>query len=457
MQKLNVVVLAAGKGTRMYSDLPKVLHQIAGRTLLSHVLGIADELQAERTVVVLGHQADKVSESLVGSSVQTVLQEPQAGTAHAVQQALPHLDPEAMALILYADVPLIRAATLQTLLHSIDSGGMAVLTSKTDNPAGLGRIVRNSAGSVERIVEERDATPEEKQICEINTGIMAIAVKQLQAWLPRIGSQNAQGEYYLTDVVALANADGCPVHTATLADEKEAAGVNNRLQLAELERHFQAREAERLMLAGLTLRDPARFDIRGELLVGKDAEIDINVVIVGKVKLGDRVRIGPNCILRDCEIGDDCVIHANTIIGESVVGARCDVGPFARIRPGTLLEPNARIGNFVEVKKSRIGEHSKVNHLSYVGDSTLGSGVNIGAGTITCNYDGVNKSQTIIGNDVFIGSNTALVAPVRVADGATVGAGSVITHDVPQGQLALTRSPQKTHAGWQRPKKRSDN
>ena len=456
MQKLNVVVLAAGKGTRMYSDLPKVLHKIAGRTLLSHVLGIADELQAERTVVVLGHQADKVSASLAGSSVQTVLQEPQAGTAHAVQQALPHLDPEAMALILYADVPLIRAASLEALLQSINSEGMAVLTSKTDNPSGLGRIVRNSQGSVERIVEDRDATPEERQIREINTGIMAIPVKHLQAWLPRIGSANAQGEYYLTDVVALANADGCTVHTATLADEKEVAGVNNRLQLAELERHFQRREAERLMLAGLTLRDPERFDLRGELQVGKDVEIDINVICIGKVKIGDRVRIGPNCMLRNCEIGDDSVVHSNTIIGESVVGVRCDIGPFARIRPGTLLEEGAKVGNFVELKKSHIGQHSKINHLSYVGDSTLGNGVNIGAGTITCNYDGVNKSQTIIGNDVFIGSNTALVAPVRVADGATVGAGSVITHDVAKGQLALTRSPQKNHDGWQRPKKHSD-
>lgn len=455
MPRLNVVVLAAGKGTRMYSDKPKVLHQIAGKPLLGHVLDTARALEAERIVAVLGHQAERVRETLDGSEVQTVLQEPQLGTAHAVQQALPLLDPEALALVLYGDVPLVRAETLGALLDSMKSGGMAVLTCKVKEPKGLGRIVRNGDGQVARIVEEKDATAEERAINEINTGIMAMPVERLLKWLPRIKTANAQSEYYLTDVVALAVAEGLPVHTVIADDEKEVAGVNDRLQLAELERCFQRLRAEQYLLAGLGLRDPARFDVRGELVFGRDVEVDINVVFNGRVVLGDNVRISANCFLSDCEIGPGSVIHANTVIREARIGARCDIGPFARVRPGTEIEEMARIGNFVEVKKSRIGKGSKVNHLSYVGDSELGRDVNVGAGTITCNYDGENKSQTLIGDGVFIGSNTALVAPVRIADGATVAAGSVITHDVAEGQLAVARGRQENKDGWKRPRKRT--
>lgn len=455
MPKLNVVVLAAGKGTRMYSDKPKVLHDIAGKSLLAHVLGAARALEAERIVVVLGHQAEAVAASLAKHEVVTVVQEPQRGTAHAVQQALPQLDPEATVLVLYADVPLVRPQTLGNLLDLVANGGLGVLTCFVERPHGLGRIVRHADGSLARIVEERDATPEERRIREINTGIMVMPVAKLHDWLPRIEPGNAQGEYYLTDVVTLARAAQYPVHSIAAEDEAEVAGVNNRLQLAELERHFQQRQAEAFLLAGLGLRDASRFDVRGELEFGRDVEIDVNVIIVGRVVLGDRVRIGPNCILRDCEIGSDSVVHANTVIGESVIGARCDIGPFARIRPGTELDEDAKIGNFVEIKKSRIGRGSKVNHLSYVGDSSLGKDVNVGAGTITCNYDGVNKSQTVIGDDVFIGSNAALVAPVRIAAGATVAAGSVITRDVQEKQLAVGRSRQENKDGWKRPHKRT--
>lgn len=455
MPSLNVVVLAAGKGTRMFSDKPKVLHQIAGKSLLGHVLDTARALNAERIVTVLGHQAERVRETLEGSEVQAVIQEPQLGTAHAVQQALPFLHPEALALVLYGDVPLVRPETLDKLLDSVKPGGMAVLTARVSQPRGLGRIIRDANGQVIRIVEEKDATAEERAINEINSGIMALPVSALLRWLPRIEPANAQGEYYLTDVVALAVAEGLAVHTVLAEDEKEVAGVNDRVQLADLERSFQRRQAEKFMLAGLGLRDPARFDVRGELRFGRDVEIDINVVFNGRVVLGDNVRISANCFLSDCEIGPGSVIHANTVIREARIGARCDIGPFARIRPGSDIAETARIGNFVEVKKSRIGKGSKVNHLSYVGDSELGQDVNIGAGTITCNYDGVNKSQTLIGDGVFIGSNTALVAPVRIADGATVAAGSVITRDVAAGQLAVARGRQENKDGWQRPRKRT--
>lgn len=454
MSTLNVVVLAAGKGTRMFSDTPKVLHTLAGKPLLQHALDTAKALESMLTCVVIGHEAELLRQALGNQAVNTVVQEPQLGTAHAVHQALGHLDKEAVALILYGDVPLVQASTLQALLTPVDNNSMAVLTCTVGNPAGLGRIVRDANGKIQAIVEDRDATSEQRQISEINTGIMAIPVARLHEWLPRISTNNAQKEYYLTDIVQLALQDGCQVHTTVIDDEMEAAGVNNRKQLAELERHYQKREAERLMLAGVTLRDPARFDVRGELRAGRDVEIDVNVIIVGKVQLGNRVRIGPNCILRDCDIGESSVIHANTVIGEAVIGARCDIGPFARIRPGTVLEEQAKIGNFVEVKKSVIGKHSKVNHLSYIGDSTLGNDVNVGAGTITCNYDGVNKYKTTIGNDVFVGSNTALVAPVTIADGATIAAGSVVTANVGSKQLAIARSKQVNKDGWQRPTKK---
>jgi len=454
MQKIEVVVLAAGKGTRMYSTRPKVLHELAGKSLVQHVLDTATAVNAAGIQVVIGHEADSIKAALGGQAINFVLQDKQLGTAHAVHQALPHLDRDAIALILYGDVPLIRPETLRRLLAVVASDTMAVLTSIVADPTGLGRIVRNKQGAIMAIVEEKDASAEQRRIHEINTGIMAIPVARLHAWLPRISTNNAQGEYYLTDVVGLALADGNKVATVACEDEKEAAGINNRLQLAELERHYQQREATRLMLAGVTLRDPQRFDLRGSLTTGQDVEIDINTVIEGTVSLGDNVRIGPNCVLVNCSIGADTVISANCVIEDADIGLACSVGPFARIRPGTVLEEHAKVGNFVEVKKARIGRHSKINHLSYVGDSELGEHVNIGAGTITCNYDGVNKYRTVIGDRVFIGSNSALVAPVTIAADATIGAGSVITQDVGKKQLALARGRQTNKDGWQRPEKK---
>lgn len=454
MKKINVVVLAAGKGTRMHSDLPKVLHSIAGRSLLQHVLDTASAISASSVHVVIGHGADKLRDAMLEQPVNLVVQEPQRGTGHAVLQALPFLERDAIAVVLYGDVPLITRESLEALLAPVTADCMSVLTCRVQHPTGLGRILRDAHGNITAIVEEKDATAAQREINEINTGIMAFPVARLHDWLPRITPHNAQNEYYLTDVIRLAREDGCSVATHTITDEKEAAGVNDRLQLADLERHYQQREARKLMKQGVTLRDPARFDVRGTVEAGRDIEIDVNVICVGRVKLGNRVRIGPNCILRDCEIGDGSVIHANSIIGESVVGADCDIGPFARIRPGSELADGAKVGNFVELKKTRVGKGSKINHLSYVGDSELGSDVNVGAGTITCNYDGVNKHRTIIGDDVFIGSNAALVAPVRIADGATIAAGSVITEDVGSKQLALARGRQVNKDGWQRPTKK---
>jgi len=454
MKKIDVVVLAAGKGTRMHSDLPKVLHTIAGKSLLQHVLDTASAISASSIHVVIGHGADKLRTALNSQPVNLVVQEPQRGTAHAVEQALPFLERDAIAVVLYGDVPLITAESLDALLAPVSDNCMAVLTCKMEDPHGLGRILRDREGNIIAIVEDRDATPEQKAIKEINTGIMAFPVARLHRWLPRITPNNAQNEFYLTDVIRLAREDGCEVTTHMITDEKEAAGVNDRVQLAELERHYQWREARKLMKHGVTLRDPSRFDVRGIVQAGRDIEIDVNVICVGKVKLGDGVRIGPNCILRDCEIGAGSVIHANTVIGESVVGSGCDIGPFARIRPGSELADGARVGNFVELKQTRVGKGSKINHLSYVGDSELGSDVNIGAGTITCNYDGVNKHRTIIGNNVFIGSNAALVAPVSIADGATIAAGSVITQDVGSKQLAVARGRQVNKDGWERPVKK---
>ncbi len=453
MQTINVVVLAAGKGTRMYSALPKVLHKLAGRSLLQHVLDTAAQLGNTTTQIVIGHGAEQVQESVGTQKVNFVLQDKQLGTAHAVHQALPHLDQQAMALVLYGDVPLVQSSTLEKLVNAADQNSMAVLTCTVANPAGLGRIVRDDKGDICAIVEDKDATAAQKAIREINTGMMAIPVQRLQQWLPRIKTNNAQGEYYLTDIVELALADGCRVNTSVCEDELEVAGINNRLQLAELERHYQQREAKKLLLAGVTLRDPDRFDLRGKLTVGQDVEIDINVILTGEVTLGSNVRIGANCELKNCQVGNGTIIAANSVIEEAVIGKDCSIGPFARIRPGTEMADEARVGNFVEIKKSKIGRHSKVNHLSYIGDSELGVDVNIGAGTITCNYDGVNKFKTVLGDNVFIGSNTALVAPVTVASGATVGAGSVITRDVAEKQLAIARGRQSNFDGWVRPHK----
>jgi bifunctional UDP-N-acetylglucosamine pyrophosphorylase / glucosamine-1-phosphate N-acetyltransferase len=439
--KLNVVILAAGKGTRMFSKKPKVLHELAGRSLVEHVIATAKNLNPENITLVVGHQADELKSHLANEGYNFVLQEEQKGTAHALQQALPFLDEEANAIILYGDVPLTKTTSLEQLVALIDESTMAVLTSEVKEPEGLGRIIRDAEGNIELI-------------SEINTGIMAFPVKKLKQWLPKIGNNNIQNEYYLTDIVSLALEDKCHVKTSFCNEEYEAYGVNNMLQLAKLEKIYQKERASELMLKGVKISDPLRFDVRGEVDISSDVEIDINVILEGKVKIEKNVKIGANCILKNCTVQQGSEIFPNTIIEDALVGVNCSIGPFARIRPGTELKDRAKIGNFVETKKSIIGQGSKVNHLSYIGDSELGEDVNIGAGTITCNYDGVNKFKTTIGNNVFIGSNSALVAPIVIGNGATVGAGSTITKDVEANQLALTRNKQNNINGWKRPSKK---
>ncbi|MDR0779643.1 MAG: bifunctional UDP-N-acetylglucosamine diphosphorylase/glucosamine-1-phosphate N-acetyltransferase GlmU [Pseudomonadales bacterium] len=455
MQALNVVILAAGKGTRMCSKLPKVLHTLGGKPLVQHAVAAARQLEAKTTHVVIGHGAEAIRAALAQENLNFVLQQEQRGTGHAVLQALPQLDRNALALVLYGDVPLIRVETLREFLALCATGSLAVLTCEVQDPTGLGRILRDAQGNISAIVEHKDATDAERRITEINSGILAAPVARLHEWLPQLGANNAQGEYYLTDLVSIALAAGYAVRTLRCADAVEISGVNNRVQLAQLEREYQARRTHHLMLNGVTLRDPARVDIRGDLVCASDVEIDVNVILEGKVEIAEDVKIGPNCVLKNCRIGAATVIEANSVLENAVIGRACHLGPFARIRPGAEVEDEVRIGNFVEIKQARIGARSKVNHLSYVGDSVLGSDVNVGAGTITCNYDGANKSRTVIGDRVFIGSNTALVAPVNIASGATIGAGSVITQDVGQDQLAVARGQQRNIDGWQRPTKRS--
>ena len=452
--KLNVVVLAAGKGTRMKSARPKVLHPLAGKPLLKHVLDTARAMHCENLQVVVGFGAEAVEAELASDDTQFVLQKEQLGTAHAVHQALENLDTDAIALVLYGDVPLIRAATLEALVAMVDADNMGVLTCVVDNPKGLGRIIRDNAGQILRIVEEKDATDAEKAVKEINTGFMAIPVARLKEWLPRVGANNAQKEYYLTDLVELALADGCRVVTSVCEDQKEVTGINDRLQLAELERKYQQDMHEELLRNGVTLIDPARLDIRGNVDIASDVEIDINVILEGEVKIDSDARIGAGCILKNCTIGAGTVLHPYTVIEDAVIGKNCQLGPFARVRPGTEMKDTAKLGNFVEVKKAVIGEGSKVNHLSYVGDAELGKDVNIGAGTITCNYDGVNKHKTTIGDGVFIGSNAVLVAPVELQDGAFVAAGSTITKPVPRDSLGIGRAKQTNIDGWKRPGKK---
>jgi len=452
--KLNVVVLAAGKGTRMKSARPKVLHPLAGKPLLKHVLDTARAMHCENLQVVVGFGAEAVEAELASDDTQFVLQKEQLGTAHAVHQTLDNLDTDAIALVLYGDVPLIRAATLEALVAMVDADNMGVLTCVVDNPKGLGRIIRDNAGQILRIVEEKDATDAEKAVREINTGFMAIPVARLKEWLPRVGANNAQKEYYLTDLVELALADGCRVVTSVCEDQKEVTGINDRLQLAELERKYQQDMHEELLRNGVTLIDPARLDIRGNVDIASDVEIDINVILEGEVKIDSDARIGAGCILKNCTIGAGTVLHPYTVIEDAVIGKNCQLGPFARVRPGTEMKDTAKLGNFVEVKKAVIGEGSKVNHLSYVGDAELGKDVNIGAGTITCNYDGVNKHKTTIGDGVFIGSNAVLVAPVELQDGAFVAAGSTITKPVPRDSLGIGRAKQTNIDGWKRPGKK---
>jgi bifunctional UDP-N-acetylglucosamine pyrophosphorylase/glucosamine-1-phosphate N-acetyltransferase len=450
---LDVIVLAAGQGKRMRSDLPKVLHPIAGRPLLAHVLDAARALNPRKTVVVHGHGAERVRAAFAQAPVEWVLQAEQLGTGHAVQQAMAQVNGGGEVLILYGDVPLVRTDSLKRLVEAARDG-VAVMTTEVDDPVGYGRIVRDASGGVKRIIEERDASDAERAIREINAGFMALDAQRLGGWLGQINNRNAQKEYYLTDVVTLAVKERVPVIGVRVQDPLEVAGVNSKVELAALERAYQRRQARRLMDAGVSLADPERIDVRGELECGRDVSIDVNCVFEGRVSLGDGARIGPNCVLRNVSVGANTQVLALCYLEDSEIGARCRLGPFSRLRPGASLADEVHVGNFVEIKASRLGAGSKANHLSYIGDSQVGTKVNIGAGTITCNYDGATKSQTIIEDDCFIGSDATLVAPVRIAKGSYIGAGSTITKDTPAGQLTVARSRQVSIPGWKPPKKK---
>jgi len=451
---LSIVILAAGQGTRMRSAQPKVLHRIGGMPLLRHVINTASQLNPDSIHVVFGHGGEQVREVLADAEVAWIEQAEQLGTGHALDQAMPSIDNDSTVLVLYGDVPLITPETLRSMVEQAGSGKLSVLTAVLDNPSGYGRMVRDDDGRLASIVEHKDASEEQLRIREINTGFLAAPAGLLRGWLSKLDNSNVQGEYYLTDIIAMAATDGIPVESASAADEFEILGVNDRVQLASLERSYQRRLANQLMCAGVTLADPARIDIRGELVAGNDCSIDVNVIFEGNVSLGNGVCIGPNCVISNTRIGDGTRVFANCVIEDAAIGGSSRIGPFARIRPETELDERVHVGNFVEIKKSRIAAGSKVNHLSYIGDTRMGTDVNIGAGTITCNYDGANKHLTEIGNDVFVGSDTQLVAPVRVGDGATIGAGTTVTREVPPGELTLSRSPQKTIEGWRRPVKK---
>jgi bifunctional UDP-N-acetylglucosamine pyrophosphorylase/glucosamine-1-phosphate N-acetyltransferase len=451
---LGVAILAAGQGTRMRSQLPKVLHPLGGRPLLAHVLDASHAIGADRVCVVYGHGGERVREALAGYDCLWVEQAEQLGTGHALMQAMPHVEGTDQVMVLYGDVPLIDPRTLQRLITDTGESPLGLLTVVLADPTGYGRIVRDDRGRVLRVVEQKDASEAELEIEEIHTGIVLADRSRLGVWLSRIGNDNAQGEYYLTDIIRIAAADGVEVATTQPGGLEEVAGVNDRVQLAALERHYQRCQAESLMRGGVTLADPARFDVRGRLSVGPDVTIDVNVIIEGDVHLGEGVCVGPNSVLKDCSIGPRTKVFANCVIDSATVGADARIGPFSRIRPETVLADRVHVGNFVEIKKSGVGDGSKVNHLSYVGDSEIGAGVNVGAGTITCNYDGANKHRTVVGDGAFIGSNTALVAPVEVGAGATIGAGSVITRAAPPDKLTLARGRQVTIDGWQRPQKK---
>lgn len=453
MTPLNIVILAAGKGTRMYSDKPKVLHQLAGKALLQHVLDCVVQLKPQQICVVYGYGGEAVPQAMQHyRPVQFVLQQPQLGTGHAVQQAMPLLADDSQTMVLFGDVPLIQHTTVHQIQQA--GSGLVLLTVNLQNPTGYGRIARDTEGDVLSIVEEKDATPEQREITEVNTGILLAPTKQLRDWLTKLRNSNAQGEYYLTDIVGMAVQQGIPVHTAQPGHEWEIHGINSKAQLAVLERTWQQVEASRLLAQGVTLADPARIDVRGSLSCGRDVEIDVGCIFEGKVSLGDQVRVGAYSIIRNASIATGTQIAPYSHIDSSEVGTNCHIGPYARLRPGSKLHDDAHVGNFVEIKNSEIGQGSKANHLSYIGDSTVGKRVNIGAGTITCNYDGANKFRTIIEDDAFIGSDTQLVAPVTVGKGATIGAGSTITKNTPEGELTLSRSKQLTINGWKRPTKK---
>jgi bifunctional UDP-N-acetylglucosamine pyrophosphorylase/glucosamine-1-phosphate N-acetyltransferase len=453
MPQVNVVILAAGHGKRMRSELPKVLHRLAGRPLIAHVIATARALRPRRICVVYGHGGEQVPRAVKAPDLVFVRQRPQLGTGHALAQALPHLGASGQTLVVYGDVPLVELETLKAMVAG-GSERLTVLTAELDDPTGYGRVVRNRRGAMTAIVEEKDANPAQRRIREINTGIMALPTARLEGWLSRLTNRNAQREYYLTDVVPLALTDRVAVATVKARTCREALGVNSKAQLAQLERNYQWRYAARLLDQGVALADPIRLDVRGELACGADVSIDVNCVFEGSVKLADRVEIGANCVLRDTEVGPGTRIEPFTLIDEARIGANCRIGPYARIRPGTRLARGVHIGNFVEVKASAIAAHSKANHLAYIGDSTVGRNVNIGAGTITCNYDGAEKHRTVIEDDVHIGSDVQLVAPVTVAKGATVGAGTTVWKDTPPGGLVINVKTQQHRPGWKRPRKK---
>jgi bifunctional UDP-N-acetylglucosamine pyrophosphorylase/glucosamine-1-phosphate N-acetyltransferase len=470
--RLDVVILAAGKGTRMNSNLPKVMHKIAGKPMIEHVVDCASSLGTEHIHLVVGHGADVIKrhflgddshegyvsyEGLKGSELSFVSQDNQLGTGHAVQQAMPNIPARSVedrVLVLYGDVPLVSKDTLQELIDTSATAPLGVLTLFTQNPEGLGRIIRDDSHQLRAIVEERDASEEQKGINEVNSGILVSSAIELKDWLSRLSNDNAQGEYYLTDIIAMAVADGHVVESLTTGDEYEVQGVNDKLQLCMLERHFQMIQAQALLATGVTVMDPTRVDIRGDISYGRDLTIDVNVVLEGQIKLGNNVSIGANCLIKDATLGDDVTLLPGTIIDGAVIGNAATIGPYARLRPGTVLADSVKIGNFVETKKAVMGNGSKANHLAYIGDATIGADVNIGAGTIFCNYDGVNKHTTTLGDNVFVGSNSVLVAPVELENGVFVAAGSVINRAVPSDNLAVGRAKQRNVTGWKRPAKK---